>query len=139
MLMGCNLWMIGYLESLLGLALPMHEALLGLASGVRPFSSFLASLAAAERVRSAGELGGRRKGIGACRRESAWVTAGFAPSPPYIWSPLPREVLVLRRRAHQRCLRRRAHQPLSAGFAALLRRQGEVPVLPSPLLSCAVC
>jgi hypothetical protein len=63
--MGCNLWMIGYLESLLGLALPMHEAPLGLASGVRPFSSFLPSLAAAERVRSAGELGRRRKGIGA--------------------------------------------------------------------------
>jgi hypothetical protein len=87
--MGCNLWMIGYLESLLGLALPMHEAPLGLASGVRPFSSFLASLAAAERVRSAGELDGRRKGIGACRRESARVTTGFAPSPPYICSPLP--------------------------------------------------
>jgi hypothetical protein len=51
--------MIGYLESLLGLALPMHEAPLGLASGVRPFFSFLLSLAAAERVRSAGEFGGR--------------------------------------------------------------------------------
>jgi hypothetical protein len=62
--MGCNLWMIGYLDSLLGLALPMHEALLDLASGVRLFSSFLPSLADVERVRSVGELGGRRKGIG---------------------------------------------------------------------------
>jgi hypothetical protein len=53
--MGCNLWLIGYLESLLGLALLMHEAPLSLASGVRPFSLFLPSLAS-----------GMQKGTGRC-------------------------------------------------------------------------
>ena len=90
--MGCNLWTIGYLASHMGLALPRNEAPRWPACGVRSFSLFLPSLAAAERAESAGELGGRRKGIGACRQERARVTAEFAPSPlvlSYIWSLLP--------------------------------------------------